>query len=58
LKALSPPVSDNPDETIYEEWDCPQVMAIHTFVACQPNELSLEVKDVVKVLRKMSSGKM
>jgi neuronal guanine nucleotide exchange factor len=56
LEAVSPPVSDNPDETVYEEWDCPQVMAIHPYVACQPDELSLEVSDVVNVLRKMSDG--
>ena len=55
---MSPPVSDNPDETVYEEWDCPQVMAIHPYVACQPDELSLEVSDVVNVLRKMSDGKI
>jgi len=58
LEAMSPPVSDNPDETVYEEWDCPQVMAIHPFVACQPDELSLEVADVVNVLRKLSDGKI
>jgi len=56
LEAVNPPVPDNPDETIYEEWDCPQVMAIHPYVACQPDELSLEVADVVNVLRKMSDG--
>jgi hypothetical protein len=55
---VSPPVSDNPDETVYEEWDCPQVMATHPYVACQPDELSLEVADVVNVLRKTSDGKI
>jgi neuronal guanine nucleotide exchange factor len=58
LEAVSPRVSDNPDETIFEEWDCPQVMAVHPYVARQPDELSLEVADVVKVLRKTSDGKI
>jgi len=58
LEAVSPPVSDNPDEIVYVEWDCPQVMALHPYVACQPDELSLEVGDVVNVLRKMSDGKI
>jgi neuronal guanine nucleotide exchange factor len=58
LEAVSPPVSDNPNETVYEEWDCPQVTAIHPYVACQPDELSLEVADVVNVLRKITDGKL
>jgi len=58
LEAVSAPVSDNPNETVYEKWDCPQVMAIHPYVACQPDELSLGVADVVNVLRKMSDGKI
>jgi neuronal guanine nucleotide exchange factor len=58
LEAVNPPVSDNPDETVYEEWDCPQVIVIHQYVARQPDELSLEKGDVVNVLRKMSDGKI
>jgi hypothetical protein len=30
--------------------------AIHPYVATQPDELSLEVADVVNVLRKMADG--
>ncbi|XP_069677432.1 uncharacterized protein Exn isoform X2 [Periplaneta americana] len=56
LEAVNPPVSDNPDETVYEEWDCPQVTAVHPYVARQPDELSLEVADVVNVLRKITDG--
>ncbi|XP_068082157.1 uncharacterized protein Exn [Anabrus simplex] len=56
LEAMSQPMSDNPDERVYEEWDCPQVTAIHPYTACQPDELSLDVSDVVNVLRKMSDG--
>jgi neuronal guanine nucleotide exchange factor len=58
LEAVSPRVSNNPDETIYEEWDCPQFKAVYPYIAREPDELSLEVADVVKVLRKMSNGKI
>ncbi|XP_042879261.1 uncharacterized protein LOC122257816 isoform X3 [Penaeus japonicus] len=54
VEAVTPRSSDNPDERIYEEWDCPQVQAIHPYVAKQPDELSLEVSDVVNVLKKMA----
>ncbi|XP_059350138.1 uncharacterized protein LOC130686438 [Daphnia carinata] len=56
LEAVTPRTSDNPEEKIYEEWDCPQVQVIHPYVATQPDELSLEVADVVNVLRKMADG--
>ncbi|XP_042242574.1 uncharacterized protein LOC121879853 isoform X2 [Homarus americanus] len=54
VEAVTPRSSDNPDERIYEEWDCPQVQAIHPYVGKQPDELSLEVSDVVNVLKKMA----
>ncbi|KAJ9590440.1 hypothetical protein L9F63_016527, partial [Diploptera punctata] len=56
LEAVSPPVSDNPEETVYEEWDCPQVRAVHSYSSHQPDELSLDVGDVVNVLRKITDG--
>lgn len=28
VEAVTPRTSDNPDEQIYEEWDCPQVLEI------------------------------
>lgn len=56
LQAVSTPTSSNPDETLYEEWDCPQVLANHTYTASQPDELSLQLGDVVNVLRKMADG--
>ena len=37
--------------------DCPQVQAIYDYKAAQPDELSLERGDVVKVYRKMGDGK-
>ena len=56
LAAVSPPQSDNPNEQLYEMWDCPQVRSEHTYVAQQPDELSLDVGDVVNVLRKTKDG--
>lgn len=38
-------------------WDCPQVRSEHPYVAQQPDELSLDVGDVVNVLRKTKDGK-
>lgn len=57
LHAMEPPASDNPDEKLYEQWDCPQVMAKHTYVGLQPDELNLDPGDVVNVTRKMADGK-
>jgi len=37
--------------------DCPQVQAAFDYDAQQPDELSLERGDVVKVFRKMPDGK-
>ncbi|XP_065202931.1 rho guanine nucleotide exchange factor 15-like isoform X2 [Planococcus citri] len=48
--------SDNPEEKLYEEWDCPQVLTVHDYTANQPDELSLQNGDVVKVLKKTTDG--
>ncbi|XP_050310808.1 uncharacterized protein LOC126746543 [Anthonomus grandis grandis] len=56
IKALTPPRSEDPDETVYGYWDCPQVSAVHNYVACQPDELALTKGDVINVLRKMTDG--
>jgi len=53
---MSPPISSNPDETLYNEWDCPQVFVEHPYTAVQPDELSLQNGDIVKVLTKMNDG--
>lgn len=47
---------DDSGEKVYELWDCPQVEIIHNYVAQQPDEISLEEKDVVNVLRKLGDG--
>ncbi|XP_064460780.1 uncharacterized protein LOC135370837 [Ornithodoros turicata] len=56
IDALTPVMSSNPDERIYEEWDCPQVQCRHAYVPKQPDELALDESDVVNVFRKMSDG--
>lgn len=56
MEAVTPPTSDNPDEKIYEIWDCPQVQCIFSYIAQQPDELTIEECDVVNVFRKMSDG--
>uniref|UniRef100_A0A9I3EGW4 Guanine nucleotide exchange factor tim n=1 Tax=Anopheles dirus TaxID=7168 RepID=A0A9I3EGW4_9DIPT len=56
LTVTEPPASENPDEKIYEQWDCPQVIAVHPYQALQPDELDLDISDVVNVHRKMADG--
>uniref|UniRef100_A0A8D8XWS4 Rho guanine nucleotide exchange factor 26 n=1 Tax=Cacopsylla melanoneura TaxID=428564 RepID=A0A8D8XWS4_9HEMI len=56
LEATAPPASSNPEETLYEQWDCPQVAVNHSYTAQQPDELNLQQGDVINVLRKMSDG--
>ncbi|KAL3268344.1 hypothetical protein HHI36_007460 [Cryptolaemus montrouzieri] len=56
IEALTPPKSEDPDEVLYECWDCPQVTVIHNYTAVQPDELSLSKGDVINVSRKMADG--
>jgi neuronal guanine nucleotide exchange factor len=56
MESLATPESQREDEKIYQTWDCPQVQAIYDYKAAQPDELSLERGDVVKVYRKMGDG--
>lgn len=56
LHVTEPPLSENPDEKVYEQWDCPQVIAKHTYLGLQPDELNLDPGDVVNVTRKMADG--
>lgn len=53
LQRTAPILSENPYETLYEQWDCPQVIAKHAYQALEPDELTLDIGDVVNVLRKM-----
>ncbi|KAL0128329.1 hypothetical protein PUN28_003543 [Cardiocondyla obscurior] len=56
LEAVSPPKRSLVGETLYESWDCPQVMAKYSYSPNQPDELSLQSGDVINVLRKMADG--
>lgn len=56
MDVLTPVVSSDPEQRIYEEWDCPQVQCRHAYVPEQPDELALQESDVVNVFRKMSDG--
>lgn len=56
LQATQPPKSQNPDEVLYEQWDCPQVIVKHEYKALQSDELDLNGGDIVNVLRKMNDG--
>lgn len=56
LQATEPPASENPDDKIYEQWDCPQVMAKHVYQAQEPDELALDPGDIVNVTKKMADG--
>ncbi|XP_014609615.1 PREDICTED: uncharacterized protein LOC106789693 isoform X3 [Polistes canadensis] len=42
LEAISPPKREIVGETLYESWDCPQVMALYSYSPNQPDELSLQ----------------
>ncbi|RWS07018.1 Rho guanine nucleotide exchange factor 26-like protein [Dinothrombium tinctorium] len=55
IEAIEPPKSDNPNEKIYEEWDCPQVLCEKRYVAQQPDELTIEEADVINVFRKSAN---
>ncbi|XP_039602942.1 rho guanine nucleotide exchange factor 15 isoform X1 [Polypterus senegalus] len=44
------------DETIYDEWDCPQVHCVESYSAQQADELSMEPTDIINVLRKTAEG--
>lgn len=38
------------------DYDCPQVQCVRTYIAQQPDELSLQESDVVTIQRKMNDG--
>ncbi|XP_058806869.1 uncharacterized protein LOC131673142 isoform X2 [Phymastichus coffea] len=56
LDAASPPKPSCLGETLYESWDCPQVMALYSYAPRQPDEVGLQPGDVINVLRKTSDG--
>ncbi|XP_073836910.1 ephexin isoform X2 [Musca autumnalis] len=56
LQAMRPPESETPGEKLYEQWDCPQVIAKHAYESNEPDGLNLEIGDVVNVTRKLPDG--
>ncbi|XP_016387831.1 rho guanine nucleotide exchange factor 15-like isoform X1 [Sinocyclocheilus rhinocerous] len=54
------PNPDNPsndqEEVIYEDWDCPQVQCVEQYVANQADELNLEPTEIINVVRKTNEG--
>lgn len=52
LQVLRAPQSEDPEETLYEGWDCPQVSVVHAYQPTQPDELLLSLGDIINVLRK------
>ncbi|XP_056408486.1 rho guanine nucleotide exchange factor 15-like [Hyla sarda] len=48
--------SSSGSDTIYEDWDCPQVHCVEQYMATQADELTLEPSDIINVLRKTSEG--
>lgn len=56
MEAFKPPVAEQEGETVYADWDCPQVNALHNYTAQQPDELSLYEGDVINVLKKLPDG--
>ncbi|XP_012241267.1 uncharacterized protein LOC100749682 isoform X2 [Bombus impatiens] len=56
LEAVSSSKRGLPEETLYEVWDCPQVVALYYYSPNQPDELSLHPGDIINVFRKMSDG--
>ncbi|EDW94768.1 rho guanine nucleotide exchange factor 5 isoform X2 [Drosophila yakuba] len=56
LQAMRPPEAETPGEKLYESWDCPQVVAKHSYESDEPDVLQLEHGDVVNVSRKLPDG--
>ncbi|XP_036670547.3 uncharacterized protein Exn isoform X1 [Drosophila suzukii] len=56
LQAMRPPEAETPGEKLYESWDCPQVVAKHSYESDEPDVLQLELGDVVNVSRKLPDG--
>jgi len=55
-EALKPPATGNEEESVYEQWDCPQYTCVAPYAATQMDELSLDYGDVMQVLKKTQDG--
>lgn len=47
LEAVSPPKRGLVGETLYESWDCPQVVTKYPYSPNQPDELSLQSGNII-----------
>lgn len=57
MEAVTPSqASSNPEEKIYELWDCPQVVSIQDYSAQDADEVNLVKGDKANVLRKLSNS--
>ena len=56
MEAVTPQTSENPEEKIYEEWDCPQIEGVQTYEAQDSDELALKKGETANVLRKLSDS--
>ncbi|KAB5555834.1 hypothetical protein PHYPO_G00038700 [Pangasianodon hypophthalmus] len=44
------------EETVYEDWDCPQVQCVEQYIATQADEINLEPPEIINVIRKTNEG--
>lgn len=57
MEAVTPTqTSANPQEKIYEDWDCPRVESVEDYEAQDSDEIALRKGDTANVLRKMSDS--
>ncbi|XP_048055598.1 ephexin-1 [Megalobrama amblycephala] len=46
------------EDSVYEEWDCPQVRCIEVYRGQQRGELSLQLGDMINIIQKTTDGFM
>ena len=57
MEAVTPTqTSANPEEKIYEDWDCPRVESVEDYEAQDSDEIVIRKGDTANVLRKMSDS--
>eukprot|EP00095_Tigriopus_kingsejongensis_P010586 maker-scaffold449_size167299-snap-gene-0.16 protein:Tk10586 transcript:maker-scaffold449_size167299-snap-gene-0.16-mRNA-1 annotation:"hypothetical protein DAPPUDRAFT_43086" len=56
IEAVTPQTSHNPEEKIYEEWDCPQIEGVANYTTQDSDELPLQIGETANVLRKLSDS--
>ncbi|XP_013874952.1 rho guanine nucleotide exchange factor 15 [Austrofundulus limnaeus] len=56
LAAFPDSTTQDDEEKVYEDFDCPQVQCVEQYDAEQADELSLEPAEIVNVIRKTNEG--